>query len=495
MADITGLSVGRPVGALDPAQVRRYARHLSLTSFGPSAQEKLAAATVLVVGAGGLGSPVLLYLAAAGVGTIHVADDDSVDESNLQRQVLHGESDIGLPKVESAVARLRDVNPLVAVVQHQVRVTAENVAHLVGPVDLVVDCSDNFPTRYLLNDACVDAGIPCVWGSVHEFDGQVAVWWGGRGPCYRCLHPVAPPEGLFSSCEDAGVLGSVCGVVGGLQATEAIKILSGVGDPLVGRMLVFDALSSSARTIVVTADPACPGCGTGRARAAAPTGEAWTCASGERTDDDALEIEPEALLALLAAGADFTLVDCRDGEATEPLAGAIHVPLRRLAADPSGVAGEGLAVVYCEVGRSSLVAVSALRGIGRPARSLRGGLAAWRGIGALARPSLSQQAQRGTTMTDHLHSEEKHGCDCGHETSATPELDARLIPHEVRHAAILGALDSLKPGAALILVAPHDPKPLLAQVDAKYGDSFAREYVQSGPDAWKIRFERAAIHV
>ena len=267
MVDTTDLFVTRPAGALDPAQVRRYARQLSLSSFGPSAQEKLAAATVLVVGAGGLGSPVLLYLAAAGVGTIHVADDDEVDLSNLQRQVIHGESDLGRPKVESAAARLREVNPLVSVVAHRERVTASNGARLVAFADVVVDCSDNFPTRYLLNDACVDAGIPCVWGSVHEFDGQVAVWWAGRGPCYRCLHPAPPPEGMFASCEEAGVLGAVCGVVGALQATEALKVLAGVGEPLVGRMLAYDGLSGTVRTVAVSADPGCPTCGEGRATA------------------------------------------------------------------------------------------------------------------------------------------------------------------------------------------------------------------------------------
>jgi molybdopterin/thiamine biosynthesis adenylyltransferase len=246
---------------LDATQLDRYSRHVIMADVGPDGQSHLLESGVLVVGAGGLGSPIIQYLAAAGVGRLGIADADEVELSNLQRQVLHGTADVGLPKVESAAAAVADLNPDVTVERHPDAVTAETAPALVADYDVVVDASDNFPTRYLLNDACVLANVPLVHGAVYQFEGQATTIPPGGTPCYRCLYPEAPPEGTVPDCAEAGVFGVLPGTVGTIQATEALKLLLDVGEPLADRLLVYDAGAMSLESVPVRPDPTCPVCG------------------------------------------------------------------------------------------------------------------------------------------------------------------------------------------------------------------------------------------
>jgi sulfur-carrier protein adenylyltransferase/sulfurtransferase len=250
-----------PADDLTVDEVRRYSRHLIIPDVGKTGQRRLKNAKVLVVGAGGLGSPALLYLAAAGVGTLGVIDFDVVDESNLQRQIIHGQSDIGRPKAVSAMESVREVNPLVNVVLHEERLDSDNAMQIFAPYDLIVDGTDNFATRYLVNDACVLLGKPYVWGSIYRFDGQASVFWAEHGPCYRCLYPEPPPPGMVPSCAEGGVLGVLCASIGSIQVTEAIKLITGIGEPLAGRLMIYDALEMAYRTVRVRKDPECPVCG------------------------------------------------------------------------------------------------------------------------------------------------------------------------------------------------------------------------------------------
>jgi adenylyltransferase/sulfurtransferase len=250
-----------PADDLTVDEVRRYSRHLIIPEVGKTGQRRLKNAKVLVVGAGGLGSPALLYLAAAGVGTLGVIDFDVVDESNLQRQIIHGQSDIGRPKAVSAMESIREVNPLVNVVLHEERLDSDNAMQIFEPYDLIVDGTDNFATRYLVNDACVLLGKPYVWGSIYRFDGQASVFWAEHGPCYRCLYPEPPPPGMVPSCAEGGVLGVLCASIGSIQVTEAIKLITGIGEPLAGRLMIYDALEMTYRTVRVRKDPECPVCG------------------------------------------------------------------------------------------------------------------------------------------------------------------------------------------------------------------------------------------
>ncbi len=250
-----------PADGLTVGEVRRYSRHLIIPDVGMSGQKRLKNAKVLCVGAGGLGSPALMYLAAAGVGTLGVVDYDIVDESNLQRQIIHGQADIGRPKAESARDTIRQVNPLTEVVLHQERLDSDNAMRIFEPYDIVVDGTDNFATRYLVNDACVLLGKPYVWGSIYRFDGQASVFWAEYGPCYRCLYPEPPPPGMVPSCAEGGVLGVLCASVGSIQVNEAIKVITGIGDPLVGRLMIYDALEMTYRSVKVKKDPECPVCG------------------------------------------------------------------------------------------------------------------------------------------------------------------------------------------------------------------------------------------
>ncbi|WP_316526429.1 adenylyltransferase/sulfurtransferase MoeZ [Kitasatospora brasiliensis] len=250
-----------PADELTVDEVRRYSRHLIIPDVGMAGQKRLKNAKVLCVGAGGLGSPALLYLAAAGVGTLGIVEFDVVDESNLQRQVIHGQSDIGRSKAESARDSVKEINPYVDVVLHEERLDNSNVMEIFSGYDLIVDGTDNFATRYLVNDAAVLLGKPYVWGSIYRFDGQASVFWAEHGPCYRCLYPEAPPPGMVPSCAEGGVLGVLCASIGSIQVNEAIKLLAGIGDPLVGRLMIYDALEMNYRQVKVRKDPNCAVCG------------------------------------------------------------------------------------------------------------------------------------------------------------------------------------------------------------------------------------------
>src|SRR5664279_991401 len=242
-------------------EIRRYGRHLIMPEFGMEGQKRLKAASVLLIGTGGLGSPLALYLSAAGIGRIGLVDYDVVDESNLQRQVIHGVITIGISKIESAARRIRDLNPGVQIDKYEVPITSENALQIMEPYDIIIDGTDNFPTRYLVNDACVKLGKPNVYGSILRFEGQLSVFYAKEGPCYRCMFPEPPPPGLVPNCAEAGVLGVLPGTIGTMQATEAIKLITGIGDPMVGRMLLYDALEMSFTTIKVRKNPNCPVCG------------------------------------------------------------------------------------------------------------------------------------------------------------------------------------------------------------------------------------------
>ena len=371
----------RALPALGAEEAQRYARHLILPEVGPDGQRRLKAARVLLVGAGGLGSPAALYLAAAGVGTIGLVDADRVEVSNLQRQVLHGTAAIGRTKVESAAARLADLNPLVAVERHEERLTSANAMRILAGYDVVVDGSDNFPTRYLVNDACALLGKPDVYGSVWRFEGQVSVFWPPRGPCYRCLYRDPPPPELVPSCAEGGVLGVLPGIVGTLQATEAIKLVLGAGVPLTGRLLLVDALGMTFRELALERDPACPLCG------ARPTidrlidYEAFcgTAPQGARSEVP-MELSVIELRDELQGGRALDLVDVREpwefGVCRIP--GSRLIPLRELPARVAELDPAAEIVTICHTGQRSLVAARALReaGLAR-ARSLRGGVEAW----------------------------------------------------------------------------------------------------------------------
>lgn len=246
---------------LSGAQIKRYARHISLPEIGLAGQRRLASARVLCVGAGGLGSPILNYLAAAGVGLIGIVDFDVVDESNLQRQIIHSQSSIGMRKTQSAAQRIAEINPYCKVVLHDLKLTNKNVLEIFKDYDLIIDGTDNFPTRYLINDAAVLLNKPCVWGSIFQFDGQASIFWSEHGPCYRCLNPEPPEPGSVPSCSQAGVFGILCSTIGSIQATEAIKLITGIGNPLIGSMIIYDALEMEYIKLQIKKDPLCNLCG------------------------------------------------------------------------------------------------------------------------------------------------------------------------------------------------------------------------------------------
>ena len=363
----------------------RYARHFVLPQVGPKGQRALAEARVLLVGVGGLGSPVALYLAAAGVGTLGVVDADLVDLSNLQRQVLHGISHLGQFKVDSARDRLRELNPNVRVVRHKLRLTSENALGILQGYDLAVDGSDNFPTRYLVNDACVLLGKPYVYAAVDRWEGQVSVFGAVGGPCYRCLFRDPPPPGLVPSCAEAGVLGVLPGVLGSLQATEVIKLILGVGSPLVGRLLIFDALALSFREVRLRRNPDCPVCGE------SPTirelvdyelfcGLEPTGVPASRVPVP--QITPLELKSRLSNSPPPLLLDVREpyewkiGNLSE--LGAVLIPFAEVGGRMGELPRDRPVVVYCHVGvRSALVAEALLREGFREVSNLRGGYLAW----------------------------------------------------------------------------------------------------------------------
>lgn len=356
-------------------ELLRYGRQLVLPELGEHGQRRLRAARVLLVGAGGLGSPVALYLAAAGIGTLGIVEADRVDVSNLQRQVLHGTRDVGRKKLASATDRLRDLNPGVEVVAHDAWFSAENALALARAYDLVVDGTDNFTARYLVNDACVLAGKPNVHGAVFRFEGQATVFCAPGGPCYRCLYPEPPPPELVPNCAEGGVLGVVPGLVGLLQATEVVKWVAGIGTPLVGRLLLVDALGPEFRTVRVRPDPRCPACGTRELREVRAV--SFSCATPAAGGVPTLD--PAALRARLARGDDLDLVDVREPHewALGRLEGARLAPLSRFDEALSSFDGAREVVLYCAVGARSARAAEALLARGVRAWNLAGGIRRW----------------------------------------------------------------------------------------------------------------------
>ncbi len=368
--------------ALSAEELRRYARHLVLPHVGIEGQRRLKAARVLLVGVGGLGSPAALYLAAAGVGTLGLVDADAVDLTNLQRQVLHGTGAVGTSKLASAEARLRDLNPEVAIERHDVRLTSANALAILDGYDVVVDGSDNFPTRYLVNDACGLLGKPDVYGSIHRFEGQVSVFWAERGPCYRCLYRDPPPPELVPSCEEGGVLGVLPGIVGTLQATEALKLVLGAGTPLTGRLLLVDALGMRFRELALEKDPACPLCGPRRTLDRLIDYEAFCGVSSPATGGEgmSLELTVQDLQQLLAAGAKPVIVDVREQWEFDlgHLDGSVHIPLGTLPEGMETLDRSAEIVTVCHTGRRSLQAAHYMHASGfSRVRSLKGGVEAW----------------------------------------------------------------------------------------------------------------------
>ncbi len=372
-----------PADELTIDEVRRYSRHLIIPDVGMTGQKRLKNAKVLIIGAGGLGSPALLYLAAAGVGTLGIIDDDVVDESNLQRQVIHGQSDIGRPKVESAAASVAEINPFVNVIQHNVRLDTDNVLEIFADYDLILDGTDNFATRYLVNDAAVILGKPYVWGSIYRFEGQVSVFWAREGPQYRDLYPEPPPPGMVPSCAEGGVLGVLCASIGSIMSTEAIKLITGVGDPLIGRLMVYDALEMRYTTLKVQRDP----------NGVVPTEllsdyEAFCGAISEEAAEAAADstISVQTLDGWLKerndGGRDFVLVDVREPNEYEinKIPGSVLIPKGEFA---RGNAFEKLSsdkqlVLYCKTGARSAELLPAVKGAGfADAVHVGGGVRAW----------------------------------------------------------------------------------------------------------------------
>ena len=367
-----------PAEELSVEEIARYSRHLIIPDVGVPGQKRLKNAKVLVVGAGGLGSPALLYLAAAGVGTLGIIDFDVVDESNLQRQVIHGVSDLGKPKALSAKESIVEINPHVNVILHEERLDSDNALDIFRPYDLVLDGTDNFATRYLVNDACVLLGKPYVWGSIYRFEGQVSVFWDEHGPNYRDLYPVPPPPGMVPPCAEGGVLGVLCASIGSVMVTEAIKLITGIGESLLGRLMVYDALEMSYRTIKIRKDPKAEPitklidyeefCGV-------VSDEAQQAAFGST-------ITVADLKEMLDAGKDPYLVDVREPVEYEivKIPGGVLIPKDRI------LSGEALAelpqdkplVLYCKTGVRSAEALAAVKAAGfRDAVHVQGGVTAW----------------------------------------------------------------------------------------------------------------------
>jgi adenylyltransferase/sulfurtransferase len=367
--------------ALSPDERSRYSRHLTLPHVGLEGQQRLKAARVLIVGAGGLGSPTALYLAAAGVGTIGLVDNDRVDVTNLQRQLLHGTRDVGRPKLESARDRLHDVNPFVQVETHAAWLTSANALEIIGNYDIVIDGTDNFATRYLVNDACVLLGKPNVHGAIFQFDGQASVFCTSEGPCYRCLYPEPPPPGLVQNCAEGGVLGVLPGLVGTIQATETLKLILGAGESLSGRLLMVDTLGMEFRTVNIARDPLCPACGTRTITQLIDYDQfCGTPGLHEASATDVREMSVATLAQWMDNGTDFTLVDVREPHETQavPFPGAREIPLRTLPSALSSIDANKPVVLVCRSGVRSAQAARQLQAAGfAQVHSLAGGVLQW----------------------------------------------------------------------------------------------------------------------
>ncbi|KAB2343439.1 adenylyltransferase/sulfurtransferase MoeZ [Actinomadura rudentiformis] len=374
-----------PAAELTRDEVNRYSRHLIIPDVGMAGQKRLKNAKVLCVGAGGLGSPALMYLAAAGVGTLGIIDFDVVDESNLQRQIIHRQSTLGKPKAESAAETVREINPLIDIRVHNTSLDRDNVMEIFAQYDLIVDGTDNFATRYMVNDAAVLLGKPYVWGSIYRFDGQASVFWAEHGPCYRCLYPEPPPPGMVPSCAEGGVLGVLCASIGSIQVNEAIKLITGIGDPLVGRLTVYDALEMSYRNVKVRKDPECPLCGKNPTQTELLEDYEAFCGA---VSDEAAEAAKDStisvhdLKAMQDRGDDIFLVDVREPNEYEivSIPGATLIPKGDFL---NGAALEQLPqekkiVLHCKSGVRSAEALAVVKNAGfADAVHVGGGVVAW----------------------------------------------------------------------------------------------------------------------
>ena len=377
-----------PADELTVDEVRRYSRHLIIPDVGMIGQKRLKNARVLCIGAGGLGSPALMYLAAAGVGTLGIVEFDTVDESNLQRQIIHGQSDVGRSKAESARDTVREINPYVTVNIHDVRLDSSNALELFAQYDLIVDGTDNFATRYLVNDACVLLGKPYVWGSIYRFEGQASVFWSEYGPCYRCLYPDPPPPGMVPSCAEGGVLGVLCASIGSIQVTEAIKLITGTGTTLLGTLMTYDALSMDYRRLRVRKDPQCAVCCDNPTVTSLIDYEAFCGTISDEAADAARDSTISVLqlrdwLAARDRGErDFLLIDVREPHERDivDIPGSILIPKGKFL-DGSALAElptDRQVVLYCKVGGRSAEALAVTKGAGfTDAVHVGGGVVAW----------------------------------------------------------------------------------------------------------------------
>lgn len=360
--------------------IQRYSRHLLLPEVGLDGQRKLKAAKVLVIGAGGLGSPLLLYLAAAGVGTIGIVDFDVVDFSNLQRQVIHSEKDVGRKKIDSAEERIHGINPHIRVVKFEDRITSDNAMDIIKDFDIVIDGTDNFPTRYLVNDACVLLGKSNVYGSIYRFEGQVSVFDSKRGPCYRCLYESPPPPGLVPSCAEGGVVGVLPGIIGTIQAMEAIKLILGEGEPLIGRLMLFDAMKMKFKELKLHKNPECPVCGESPSIHELIDYEEF-CGLGRGNElSEEFSMSVDELKKKIDVGEPVVLVDVREPQewAINRLEGAKLIPVNDLPSRVSELSTADEIVVYCKTGQRSGYAVRFMKDIGfKKVKNLTGGIAEW----------------------------------------------------------------------------------------------------------------------
>ena len=380
-ADVTGVGTERELPQLANDEIARYSRHLILSEIGVEGQRKLKGARVLVVGTGGLGAPLAMYLAAAGIGTLGIVDFDCVEESNLQRQVIHGTRDIGRPKVSSAEDRIKGINPKIKVVTYNVKLTSQNALDIIRDYDAVADGTDNFQTRYLVNDASVLLGKPNVYGSIFRFEGQASVFGAKDGPCYRCLYPEPPPPGLVPSCAEGGVLGVLPGIVGCIQANEVIKLIVGGGEPLSGRLLLFDSWKMKFRELKITKDPECPICGKHRTIHELVDYEEF-CGLKKNNDAEAIdEIAAADLKKRFDSGDAITVIDIREQHERNiaPFPGAKNIPLGQIVRRKEELDPSIDTVFVCKVGQRSALAIKALRDSGYPGKllNLRDGIISW----------------------------------------------------------------------------------------------------------------------
>jgi adenylyltransferase/sulfurtransferase len=371
--------------ALTVDEVRRYSRHLIIPDVAMAGQQRLMNAKVLCVGAGGLGSPALMYLAAAGVGTLGIVEFDTVDESNLQRQIIHGQSDIGKSKAISAKEKIAEINPNVNVVVHELRLDTDNVMEIFSQYDLIVDGTDNFATRYLVNDACVLLKKPYVWGSIYRFDGQASVFWAEYGPCYRCLYPEPPPPGMVPSCAEGGVLGVLCASIGSIQTTEAIKLIAGIGEPLIGQLMIYDALEMSYRKIKVRKDPKCPLCGDKPTQTELlPDYEAFCGVLSDAAEVAVKDstISVTELKSKMDKKENFLLIDVREPSEYEivKIPGSVLIPKQGFldGSALSGLPQDKPIILHCKSGVRSAECLAILKSAGfADASHVSGGVVAW----------------------------------------------------------------------------------------------------------------------